>query len=104
MAGAPRASAKYALEIEQIIARGVTAMVVGSGVLLGDRANAIEYTTNSDSHLPDARTKTPLPIRAFELPVMLAGKEPLTTSASHALGSVSWIIGNRELHQRSGST
>jgi hypothetical protein len=35
MAGAPRASEECALEIEQIIARGVTAMVVGSSALLG---------------------------------------------------------------------
>jgi hypothetical protein len=68
-------------------ARGVTVPVVGSGALLGDRAKAIELTRNSDSHLPDARTKTSLPIRAFDLPRMLAGKEPLTSTASHALGS-----------------
>jgi hypothetical protein len=53
--------------------------------------------------VPDALPKTSLPIRAFDLARMLAGEEPATSSASHALGSVSWIIGKRELRKRSGS-
>jgi hypothetical protein len=93
------------IELTTAVARGVTVPVVGSGALLGDRANATEHKIDSGSHLPDARTKTSLPIRAFDLPGMLAGEEPLTPAASHALGSAfSWIIGKRELSKRSGST
>ena len=58
-----------------------------------------------DTRLPDTRSTTSLPIRAFDLPEMLAGDEPLTSRATHPLGSgFSLIVAGRELLNRSGST
>ena len=109
MAGAPRAASRFGfcgfISITRTIARGVTAMVVGSSDLLGDRANPIERSPTTSLALPDKRQKISLPIRAFDLPGMLAGEEPLTSTLTHALGSAfSWIIANRELRKRSGRT
>ena len=81
------------------------AVSVGSGDLLGDRAQPIERAKTSDMHAPDARTKTSLPIRAFERASASAGMEPFTSKVSHAIGSdFSAIIGDRELRKRSGRT
>jgi hypothetical protein len=65
----------------------VTAAVVGSGGLLGDRAESIELTKYSRSTSPDRHPETTLPRRALEPPAMPAGKEPLSPDAPHTRGS-----------------
>jgi hypothetical protein len=45
MAGAPRAAAGRAYELQRGVARGVTAMVVGSSALLGARGKCATLST-----------------------------------------------------------
>jgi hypothetical protein len=55
MAGAPRALARESCEIDDAIARGVTAMVVGSSALLAQRNRGPRPEMKSDS----SRQNTP---------------------------------------------
>ena len=83
----------------------MTDVEVGSGALLGGRPKPVERATRSDPQSLDGRPKTCLPIRVFELLEMPAGQEPFTLTATYALAlAFSWIIANRELRIRSGST
>jgi hypothetical protein len=93
------------MERNAIIRNRRASQRVGSGVLLGDRTNAIGCEAISGISSPDDPEKTSLPIRALERSEMLAGQPPLTSAATHALSlAFSWIIAKRELRNRSGNT
>ena len=75
----------------------------------------VDVSTPGDSHMPIAVAaakagkmvfcEKPLANNLKEAKKMLAGQEPLTSTVTHALGlAFSWIIANRELRKRSGST
>ena len=109
MAGAPRATRQIGFRIfrskEHERARGVPAMLVGSGALLGDRANPIERSPETARWSPDTHAKTSLPLRVFELPTTVAGDEPFDAEASHASClELTSVKHGCELRMRSGST
>ena len=86
-------------------ARGVTAVVVGSGALLGGWADRNRALEKDAAFSPTCLTKTSLPIRVFDEPKIIAGVERCTQVAPN-VGVLAFLRTKprRELRIRSGST